>query len=223
MILRNATKKEVRLMTYSYSGSIEFRTLFDTHTYRTLSFRNTRAQTIPRNDQIYIDWSFAESTIKRNARSSAEVEREIVKAIEDTYFADLTRHEDFEPFIVNVAKQHDYNVSTSVKSYSSEQHYHEIYYVIDVELSCDEDIEDDIESILTDAFNDFLRQFNYDCNTVLETNFEMEFYDVESYDDDEGITYIDFAVKTDLSINFAPEDALNSVTCTACTFATDEF
>lgn len=223
MILRNATKKEVRLMTYSYSGSIEFRTLFDTHTYRTLSFRNTRAQTIPRNDQIYIDWSFAESTIKRNARSSAEVEREIVKAIEDTYFADLTRHEDFEPFIVNAAKQHGHNVSASVKSYSAEQHYHEIYYVIDVELSCDEDIEDDIESILTDAFNDFLRQFNYDCDTVLETNFEMEFYDVESYDDDEGITYIDFAVKTDLSINFAPEDALNSVTCTACTFTTDEF
>lgn len=210
-------------MTYSYSGSIEFRTLFDTHAYRTLSFRNTRAQTIPRNDQIYIDWSFAESTIKRNARSSAEVEREIVKAIEDTYFADLTRHEDFEPFIVNAAKQHGHNVSASVKSYSAEQHYHEIYYVIDVELSCDEDIEDDIESILTDAFNDFLRQFNYDCDTVLETNFEMEFYDVESYDDDEGITYIDFAVKTDLSINFAPEDALNSVTCTACTFTTDEF
>ena len=210
------------LTTYSYSGSIEFRTSFDTHTYRTLSFRNARAQTIPRNDQIYIDWSFAESTIKRNVRSSAEVEREIVKAIEDTYFADLTRHEDFEPFIVNAAKQHDYNVSTSVKSYSSEQRYHEIYYVIGVELSCDEDIEDDIESILTDAFNDFLRQFNYDCNTVLETNFEMEFYDVESYDDDEGITYIDFAVKTDLSINFAPEDALNSVTCCACTFTTDE-
>ena len=209
-------------MTYSYSGSIEFRTLFDTHTYRTLSFRNTRAQTIPRNDQIYIDWSFAESTIKRNARSSAEVEREIVKAIEDTYFADLTRHEDFEPSIVNAAKQHGYNVRVSVKSYSSEQHYHEIYYVIDVELSCDEDIEDDIESILTDAFNDFLRQFNYDCNTVLETTFEMEFYDVESYDDDEGITYIDFAVKTDLSINFAPADALNSVTCCACTFTTDE-
>ena len=210
------------LLTYSYSGSIEFRTSFDTRTYRTLSFRNTRAQTIPRNDQIYIDWSFAESTIKRNVRSSAEVDREIVKAIEDTYFADLTRHEDFEPFIVNAAKQHDYNVSTSVKSYSSEQRYHEIYYVIGVELSCDEDIEDDIESILTDAFNDFLRQFNYDCNTVLETNFEMEFYDVESYDDDEGITYIDFAVKTDLSINFAPEDALNSVTCCACTFTTDE-
>ena len=209
-------------MTYKYDVSLEFRTSFDTHTYRTLSFRNTRAQTIPRNDQIYIDWSFAESTIKRNVRSSAEVEREIVKAIEDTYFADLTRHEDFEPFIVNAAKQHDYNVSTSVKSYSSEQRYHEIYYVIGVELSCDEDIEDDIESILTDAFNDFLRQFNYDCNTVLETNFEMEFYDVESYDDDEGITYIDFAVKTDLSINFAPEDALNSVTCCACTFTTDE-
>lgn len=210
-------------MTYSYSGSIEFRTSFDTHTYRTLSFRNTRAQTIPRNDQIYIDWSFAESTIKRNARSSAEVEREIVKAIEDTYFADITRHEEFEPFIVNTARQHGYSVSASVKSYSSEQHYHEIYYVIDVELSCDEDIEDDIESILTDAFNDLLRQFNYDCNTVLETNFEMEFYDVESYDDDIGIHYIDFAVKTDLSINFAPEDALNSVTCAACTFTTNEF
>ena len=112
-------------MTYKYDVSLEFRTSFDTHTYRTLSFRNTRAQTIPRNDQIYIDWSFAESTIKRNVRSSAEVEREIVKAIEDTYFADLTRHEDFEPFIVNAAKQHDYNVSTSVKSYSSEQRYHE--------------------------------------------------------------------------------------------------
>lgn len=77
-------------MTYTYSGSIEFRTSFDTRTYRTLSFRATRAQTIPRNDQIYIDWSFAESTIKRNARSNAEVEREIVKAIEDTYFADIT-------------------------------------------------------------------------------------------------------------------------------------
>ena len=219
MILKIKLRKEVTLMTYSYSGSIEFRTSFDTHSYRTLSFHNTRAQTIPRNDQIYIDWSFAESTIKRNARSNTEVEREIVKAIESTYFADITRHEEFEPFIVNAAKQHDYSVSTSVKSYSSEQHYHEIYYVIDVELSCDEDIEDDIESILTDAFNDFLRQFNYDCNTVLETKFEMEFYDVESYDDDIGIHYINFAVKTDLSINFAPEDALNSATCCACTFA----
>lgn len=188
-------------------------------------FVRQKTQKIPRNDQIYIDWSFAESTIKRNARSNAEVEREIVKAIEDTYFADITRHEEFEPFIVNAAKQHGYSVlvRASVKSYSSEQRYHEIYYVIDVELSCDEDIEDDIESILTDAFNDFLRQFNYDCNTDLETKFEMEFYDVESYDDDKGIYYIDFAVKTDLSINFAPEDALNSVTCTACTFTTDEF
>lgn len=209
-------------MTCKYDGSIEFRTSFDTHIYRTLSFRNTRAQTIPRNDQIYIDWSFAESTIKRNARSSAEVEREIVRAIEDAYFADLTRHEDFEPFIVNAAKQRNRDVSASVKSYSSEQHYREIYYVIDVELECEEDIEDNIQGLLTDAFNGFLRQFNYDCNTVLETNFEADFYDVESYDDDIGIHYIDFSVKTDLSINFAPEDALNSVTCCACAFTTDE-
>ena len=185
-------------------------------------FAQRKHNQFQKNDRIYIDWSFAESTIKRNARSSAEVEREIVKAIEDTYFADITRHEEFEPFIVSAAKQQGYSVSVSVKSYSSEQHYHEIYYVIDVELSCDDDIEGDIESILTDAFNDFLRQFNYDCNTDLETKFEMEFYDVESYDDD-GIKYIDFAVKTDLSINFAPEDALNSVTCAACTFTTNEF
>lgn len=209
-------------MTYSYSGSIEFRTSFDTHTYRTLSFRATRAQKIPTDNQIYIDWSFAESTIRRNARSNAEVEREIVKAIEETYFADLTRHEDFEPFIVDAAKQHGYNVSASVKAYSSEQHYHEVYYVIDVELSCNEDIEDSVENLLTDAFNDFLRQFNYDCNTDLETKLELEFYDVESYDDDIGIYYIDFAVKTDLSINFAPEEALNSITCAACSITKDE-
>ena len=213
----------MRLMTYKYDVSLEFRTSFDTHNYRTLSFRATQAQKIPSDDRIYIDWSFAESTIKRQARSSAEVEREIVKAIEDTYFADLTQHEDFEPFIVNAAKQSNHNVSASVKSYSAEQHYHEIYYVIDVVLECEEDIEDDIENFLTDAFNDFLRQFNYDCNTTLETPLELEFYDVESYDDDRGIYYIDFAVKTDLSINFAPEDALNSVTCCACTFTTDEF
>ena len=172
--------------------------------------------------QKTIEYTSIGRLLSQRLNVTREVEREIVKAIEDTYFADITRHEEFEPFIVSAAKQRGYSVSVSVKSYSSEQHYHEIYYVIDVELSCDDDIEGDIESILTDAFNDFLRQFNYDCNTDLETKFEMEFYDVESYDDD-GIKYIDFAVKTDLSINFAPEDALNSVTCAACTFTTNEF
>lgn len=211
-------------MTYSYSGSIEFRTSFDTHAYRTLSFRNTRAQTIPRNDQIYIDWSFAESTIKRNARSSAEVEREIVKAIEDTYFADITRHEEFEPFIVNTARQHGYSVSASVKSYSSEQHYHEIYYVIDVELSCDEDDIDyeEIQDFLEKAFDAFLVQFNYDCDTVLALTIDSEVSDLEyeTYDGDSGYTDVEFTA--DLTIEFDPHEAYNSTTCCNCAISTDE-
>lgn len=194
-----------------------------THTYRTLSFRNTRAQTIPRNDQIYIDWSFAESTIKRNARSSAEVEREIVKAIEDTYFADIMRHEEFEPFIVDAAKDRGFNVTASVTSYESEQNNHEIYYTIDVELTCEDDIDyEEIQDFLEKAFDAFLVQFNYDCDTVLALTIDSEVSDLEyeTYDGDSGYTDVEFTA--DLTIEFDPHEAYNSTTCCNCAISTDE-
>ena len=207
-------------MTYSYNGSIEFRTSFDTSVYKSLSV--TVKQALSYDEYNDIDFSYVESEIKSNARSSAELEREIIDGIEKEYFADVTVHEDFAEFIVATAKQNGLNVGAHVRSYSANSHNHEVYYVIDVELECEEDIEDDIQNLLTDTFNDFLRQLNYDCNTTLEPTIEGTIDDVtyDTEDGDEDYTSVDF--KADLVIEFDPEDALNSVTCCACTFTTDE-
>lgn len=109
-----------------------------------------------------------------------------------------------------------------VQSYSANSHNHEVYYVIDVELECEEDIEDDIQSLLTDAFNDFLRQLNYDCNTTLEPTIEGTIDDAtyDTEDGDEDYTSVDF--KADLTIEFEPHEAYNSTTCCNCAISTDE-
>lgn len=126
-------------MTYSYSGSIEFRTSFDTSVYNRLSasVRNFS----PVEDDAIIDSSYVESAIEDNARSESSLENAIIEGIEETYFADIMRHEEFEPFIIDAAKDRGFGVTALVTSYSSEQHDHEVYYTIDVELTCEDDIE----------------------------------------------------------------------------------
>lgn len=207
-------------MTYSYNGSIEFRTSFDTSVYKSLSV--TVKQALSHDEYNDIDFSYVESEIESNARSSAELEREIIDGIEKEYFADVTVHEDFAEFIVATAKQNGLNVGAHVQSYSANSHNHEVYYVIDVELECEEDIEDDIQSLLTDAFNDFLRQLNYDCNTTLEPTIEGTIDDV-TYDTEDGDEdYTDVEFTTDLTIEFDPHEAYNSTTCCNCAISTDE-
>ena len=99
------------------------------------------------------------------------VRKRIIEGIEETFFADVMRHEEFEPFIVDAASDRGFNVTASVTSYESEQNNHEVYYTIDVEFTCEDDIDyEEIQDFLEKAFDAFLVQFNYDCNTCSRTN-----------------------------------------------------
>jgi hypothetical protein len=110
-----------------------------------------------------------------------------------------------------------------VKSYSAEQNNHEVYYKIDLDLICEDDIEyEEIQDFLEKAFDAFLVQFNYDCNTVLEPNIDSEVNDVayDTYDGDVEYTNVEF--NADLTIAFDPYEAYDSTTCCQCAISTDE-
>ena len=206
---------------YKYDVSLEFRTSFDTSVYNRLSasVRNFS----PGEDDAIIDSSYVESAIEYNARSEMSLENSIIEGIEDTYFADIMKHEEFEPFIVDAAKDRGFNVTASVTSYESEQNNHEVYYKIDLDLICEDDIEyEEIQDFLEKAFDAFLVQFNYDCNTVLEQNIDSEVNDVAYDTYDGGIEYTNVEFNTDLTIEFDPYEAYNSTTCCQCAISTDE-
>ena len=213
--------KEVTLMTYKYDVSLEFRTSFDTSVYNRLSVSVRNFS--PVEDDAIIDSSYVESTIEDNARSESSLENAIIEGIEETFFADVMRHEEFEPFIVEAASDRGFDVTASVKSYSAEQNNHEVYYKIDLDLICEDDIEyEEIQDFLEKAFDAFLVQFNYDCNTVLEPNIDSEVNDVayDTYDGDIEYTSVEF--NADLTIEFDPYEAYNSTTCCQCAISTDE-
>lgn len=208
-------------MTYKYDVSLEFRTSFDTSVYNRLSVSVRNFS--PVEDDAVIDSSYVESAIEDNARSESSLENAIIKGIEETYFADVMRHEEFEPFIVDAAKDRGFDVTASVTSYSSEQNNHEVYYTIDVEFACEDDIEyAEIQDFLEKAFDAFLVQFNYDCNTALEPTIDSEVSDLEyeTYDGDSEYTDVEFTA--DLTIEFDPYEAYNSTTCCNCAISTDE-
>lgn len=141
-------------MTYKYDVSLEFRTSFDTSVYNRLSasVRNFS----PVEDGAIIDSLYVESVIEYKARSESSLENTIIEGIEETFFADVMRHEEFEPFIIDAASDRGFNVTASVTSYSSEQHNHEVYYTIDVELTCEDDIEyEELQDFLEKAFDAF--------------------------------------------------------------------
>lgn len=221
MILRIKLKKEVKVMTYKYDVSLEFRTSFDTSVYTRLSASVTNFS--PIEESSIIDSSYVETMIADNARSEMSLENAIIEGIEDTYFADIMKHEEFEPFVVEAASDRGFNVTASVKSYSAEQNNHEVYYKIDLDLICEDDIEyEEIQDFLEKAFDAFLVQFNYDCNTVLEPNIDSEVNDVayDTYDGDIEYTNVEF--NADLTIEFDPYEAYNSTTCCQCAISTDE-
>lgn len=221
MILRIILKKEVKVMTYKYDVSLEFRTSFDTSVYTRLSASVTNFS--PIEESAIIDSSYVETMIADNARSEMSLENAIIEGIEDTYFADIMKHEEFEPFIVKAASDQGFNVTASVKSYSAEQNNHEVYYKIDLDLICEDDIEyEEIQDFLEKAFDAFLVQFNYDCNTALEPNIDSEVNDVayDTYDGDIEYTNVEF--NADLTIEFDPYEAYNSTTCCQCAISTDE-
>ena len=221
MILRIILTKEVTVMTYKYDVSLEFRTSFDTSVYTRLSASVTNFS--PIEESAIIDSSYVETMIVDNARSEMSLENAIIEGIEDTYFADIMKHEEFEPFIVEAASDRGFDVTASVKSYSAEQNNHEVYYKIDLDLTCEDDIEyEEIQDFLEKAFDAFLVQFNYDCNTVLEPNIDSEVNDVayDTYDGDVEYTNVEF--NADLTIEFDPYEAYNSTTCCQCAISTDE-
>lgn len=221
MILRINLKKEVKVMAYKYDVSLEFRTSFDTSVYTRLSASVTNFS--PIEESAIIDSSYVETMIADNARSEMSLENAIIEGIEDTYFADIMKHEEFEPFVVEAASDRGFDVTASVKSYSAEQNNHEAYYKIDLDLICEDDIEyEEIQDFLEKAFDAFLVQFNYDCNTVLEPNIDSEVSDVvyDAYDGDVEYTNVEF--NADLTIEFDPYEAYNSTTCCQCAISTDE-
>lgn len=83
-------------------------------------------------------------------------------------------------------------------------------------------VPEEIQDFLEKAFDAFLVQFNYDCNTVLEPTIDSEVSDLEyeTYDGDSGYTEVEFTA--DLTIEFNPYDAYNSTTCCNCAISTDE-
>lgn len=211
----------MKVMTYKYDVSLEFRTSFDTSVYTRLSASVTNFS--PIEESAIIDSSYVETMIVDDARSEMSLENAIIEGIEDTYFADIMKHEEFEPFVVEAASDRGFNVTASVKSYSAEQNNHEVYYKIDLDLICEDDIEyEEIPDFLEKAFDAFLVQFNYDCNTVLEPNIDSEVNDVacDTYDGDIEYTSVEF--NADLTIEFDPYKAHNSTTCCQCAISTDE-